>query len=183
MKLTKPRSSLRVHLTFWLLCGLMFLGMRYTLVGRDEIMPGAPKSLLGWSVALTLVGVAANAVRTRNSTPKRGYLIFWDVCYFIAGTLLMSGVLMFINGALDCGPLQTHRATLIGKNALAGRYGVAYYLTARDWRDARDTVRLEVGRDVYLRFDTSSDRQIGDTIEVTTSRGLLGFERFRGAKP
>ncbi len=182
MKLTKPRSSLWVQLTFWLLCGLMLLGMRDTLVGRDEIMLGAPRSLLGWSIALTLIGVAANALRARSSTPKRSHLMFWDACYFVAGTLLMSGNLMLINGALDFGPLQTHRTTLLDKKAVAGRYGVTYYLVTRDWRDARDTVQLEVGRDVHLRFESSSGRQIGDPIEVTTSKGLLGFERFRGAK-
>ena len=174
MKLTKQRSSLLVQLAFWLFSGLMLLGVRYTLVGRDEIMPGAPKSLLSWSVALTLLGVAANIIRTRNLASKRGHSVFLDFCYLIAGTLLVFGNSMLINGALDFSPLQTHQTTLLNKRAVAGRYGVTHYLVARDWQNALGSVQLEVNRETYLKTN--------DTIEVTTSKGFLGYERFRGAK-
>lgn len=182
MPTTKKLPRISAFAVFCLLGGLMFLGFRYPFVGRDEIILGEPRSLVGWSVLLVLIYSISRVYLTRNAAKRRSHLLFDDICHFIAGTLFILAMIPIINGALDYSSVRVHQTTVADKRTIAERYGGHYYLVVTDWRAPNNWVNLEVSREIYLGIDDSSGPQPGDPIQIETSKRFLGYERFRGVK-
>ena len=179
MRDTAKRNNIIAQAVFWVLCGFMLLGLRYPLVGRDDtLMPGAPNSLLLWSVFLAAIYSVATVHFTRSSFEKHSHFIFGVICYFIAGIVLMLGCLIFINGVLDRSIPQSYQTRIVEKKISRGKYGPDYYFIVMDWRNPADLVRLEVSRETYEGLNTSSGREVGETVTVTTLSGFLGYERL-----
>jgi hypothetical protein len=106
-------------------------------------------------------------------------MIFGVILFFIGGTIMMMGCLMFINGVFDQSSVQTHQTVIVDKKSVKGRYGRTYYFVVTDWKNPKGVVELDVGLETYKGLGTSSSHQVGEPIRVMTSRGFLGYERFR----
>jgi hypothetical protein len=115
-----------------------------------------------------------NSVRTEGPIARAvAWVIMLIISYpFFFGTVYFGEI--WVNGAGDTGQPAVYRADVLGAKA-TGRYDHDYYVTLRAWSPGRDTERLAVSREQYLRL-----RPGGSVALVTTRPGLLGHEWLAG---
>lgn len=82
----------------------------------------------------------------------------------------LTGVLLAVNGGLHSGPTTTREALVLDKSTSSSQGWRSYDVTVRSWQPGHGTVDIDVSEAVYDR--ARADRPI----EITTARGLLGWE-------
>jgi len=123
---------------------------------------------------LLFVWLFLNSVRTEGPIARAVvWVMLLVVSYpFFLGTVYFGEV--WANGVYDTGQPAVHAAAVLDAKA-TGRRERDHYVTLRAWSPGRDTERLRVTKEQYLRL------RPGSTVaRVTTRPGFLGHEWLVG---
>ena len=167
-----------------------FARRKHRLIFRDEaVWLGAPTVFVVAGLVLSIfvflflrsLARAQNRrigwkLKGQSSGLRRDVLGWEEVLYaVVSGTLLGTiGLGLRINCDLDLSSPQTYHPTILKLRTTGGggsRGGQVYYhFKLEDWRKPGGTVEPTLNRALYLKHKD------GDVLEITTKKGLLGYE-------
>jgi hypothetical protein len=159
-----------------ILCILMLWGMRYPVVGRNDIVAGIPNSLIVWGAVCATVYSGIMLALTHSEWKERSKLFGPIFGFFLAGTILWTGALMLFNGIFDRSEPRVFQAAITQKYIHRFR-GTDYFFVVQDWQNPNTTIRLRVDPQTYQQYQNAVQ------INVTTAAGALGFERLIHVQP
>jgi hypothetical protein len=94
---------------------------------------------------------------------------FFPVTYWLAFAPAILGLGLWMNGALDHSPPDSHQQVVTRKFVSHGRHGTSYWVEITSWRPQRSTEKLSVPYRQYVQL------QVNDPIIVDLHRGALGI--------
>ena len=166
-----------------LIAGIIFVGWadKYSIVWRYSMFMNTPNTMLAVSTILTACTVAPiykwlnkQIKPPRESNTNYGVYLF---VFLIGFPILMCTTQLgiIINGVFDDSETQTFRTVIISKREThAARGGKQYYIRVEDWHDPHHTVQVMASKSNYGIIE------IGDTLDIRTKRGFLGYEWMVG---
>lgn len=85
--------------------------------------------------------------------------------------LFVSGLLVFVNGALDDSPLKAHVVPIIAKDVRKSDDDLRYYAGLASWWTEDDIYWLRVPKSVHANLEPGTSR-----LRIQTREGQLGYE-------
>lgn len=156
-------------------------GFRYPVVGRDAMTEDLPRTLVWWSLALSIFATTGLVALTRApGDGLGGFALKWCLFYILG--LLWSGLfLLAVNGVLDHRAHHLYPARVLSHHVVSSDYRgnqmYQYYLELADWQRPGGRVTIEVTAAVYDKIDNAAI-MTDQVAQVETAPGCLGFERF-----
>lgn len=166
-----------------LVVGISFVGWaeKYSIVWRYSMFLNAPNEMVVGSlivVSSTMIPVykwiEKQMVTWKGNNPEIGMYV---MLFLLGFPLLMCAtqIGIIINGALDESQTQTFHTVVVSKRESHGvRGGMHYYIRVEDWYDLHQTVQVKVSHSNYETI------QIGDSLDIKTKSGYLGYEWMIG---
>ena len=94
---------------------------------------------------------------------------FFPMVYWVAFAPAVLGLALWLNGAMDHSPVESHKETVTRRYITHGRHGPTYYIEFTSWRPKRLAEQMSVSYTQYMQL------QVNDPVVVDIHRGALGI--------
>jgi hypothetical protein len=143
------------------LIGMMAAISAYRPVNRTPFL---------WLGLILFFAIIFLVARIQQKTKRGGDVSsFFPMIYWLAFAPLLLALALWLNGALDHYPPETHRELVTRRYVTHGRRGTSYYIEFTSWRANRTTENVSIEHQLYKQLQTD------DPILVDVHRGALAI--------
>lgn len=169
-------AFLLVHLGLFASIGLMIKSDQFPVAWRYSMFLNAPNSLVIASLMLAVILVAPLHILLTRTAKRLKDSKINPVIYYVDFAAIFSLVFIFtqlgliINGTFDKSSPETYTVKVTEKDVKSSLRRHGYYIYCEDWLDSTRDVQISVNPSRYKTVE------VGDTIQVVTKQGFLGYE-------
>jgi uncharacterized protein (UPF0248 family) len=167
-----------VHIGFCASSSLMIKAEQFPIVWRYSMYLNAPNPIVTISIiSAVILVIPLHILLKRTTKPMKNSKINPGI-YYIDFVIIFSFITLFtqlgliVNGAFDNTESETYIVRVTDKQIHHPKLSYTdYYIYIEDWSDAESKIQIRV--DGLSRYETV---KIGDSIQVVTKKGFLGYE-------
>jgi hypothetical protein len=148
---------------------LIPVGGFLVFIGAISVYPPLDRPVLSYVGLLFLFGaVFLTSHLQRKSRRGEDVSSLLPMTYCLALAPAVLGLALWVNGAMDRTPIETHTQFVTRKFVSHGRHGTSYHIEFTSWRSSRNTEQASVSNQVYGQL------HVNDPVLVEMHKGALG---------